>query len=56
MKKFTGKFPINQMYDDMRKVPVSELQASDLQGVAKHYGLDVETVQHWMKIIIELGG
>lgn len=54
MNKFTGVFPINQMYDDMRKASRERLRATDADAVAKHYGVTAETVRHWIDIIIDL--
>lgn len=52
-RKFSGMFPINQMFSDMRKVPVEELRKTNVEGAANHYGVTQETVMHWIKIIIE---
>jgi|GEM_PF-3179586 len=47
-----SKFPINQLYDDMWKVPVQALRETNIGKAAEYYGLDVETVNHWIRIII----
>lgn len=48
-----SKFPINQLYDDMRKATIHELRQTDTEAAAEYYGLSAEAVRHWLRVIID---